>query len=29
MNYYKTHEGQLVLKEVDKFEAIFYELLTK
>lgn len=29
MNYYKTHEGQLVLKEVDKLEASFMAILNR
>tara|TARA_B100001094_G_scaffold184017_1_gene178289 strand:- start:748 stop:1038 length:291 start_codon:yes stop_codon:yes gene_type:complete len=29
MNYYKTHEGQLVLKEVDKLETSFMTILSR
>ena len=29
MNYYKTHEGQLVLKEVDKLELSFMTILSR
>ena len=29
MNYYKTHEGQLVLKEVDKIELSFMAILSR